>query len=622
MADSSVSNIALVGNPNTGKTSLFNQLTGLNQRVGNYPGITVDKKTGVFKYQNREFSVIDLPGAYNIINPKSEDEKVAREVISGLFQDFIPELIVYTADASSLRRSLILFDQLKLFNPNIIIALNQNDVAQKKGVSVNIDKLSEYVKVPVVKINARTGEGIDDLKKTIASYSLQPISFNPLSLNEYSLIDSLKNIDEALKTIVVQNELITDKITQRIDEVVTHKVFGMLIFIGIMFLVFQSIYSWSEKPMMWIESLFVFGSNKLDLLLPDGTLKDLLLDGIIAGLSGILVFIPQIAFLFFFISILEDSGYMARVTYLFDNILRRFGLNGKSIVPLLSGMACAVPAILGARTISNKKERLITILVTPLISCSARIPVYTLLIALVIPNYKILGIFNLKGLVLLGLYFLGFIAALAFGLIFSKTIKTKEPSYFIIEMPTYQLPRWKNVLITMFEKVKVFVTDAGKIILAISVILWFLASYGPGESTVMEKRPLNESYLSEIGKTIEPAIKPLGYNWKIGIALLSSFAAREVFVGTMATIYNIEDPENISSITQKMKNDVFESGEKVYSAATGVSLMIFYAFAMQCMSTLAITYRETKHIKWPLIQFLYMSALAYCASFIVYQIMR
>ncbi|RMG77122.1 MAG: ferrous iron transporter B, partial [Bacteroidetes bacterium] len=310
MADSSVSNIALVGNPNTGKTSLFNQLTGLNQRVGNYPGITVDKKTGTFKYQNQEFSVIDLPGAYNIINPKSEDEKVAREVISGLFQDFIPELIVYTADASSLRRSLILFDQLKLFNPNIIIALNQNDVAQKKGVSVNIDKLSEYVKVPVVKINARTGEGIDELKKNIASYSLQPISFNPLSLNEYSLIDSLKNIDEALKNIVAQNELITDKITQRIDEVVTHKVFGMLIFVGIMFLVFQSIYSWSEKPMMWIEDLFVFGSNKLDLLLPDGTLKDLLLDGIIAGLSGILVFIPQIAFLFFFISILEDSGYM------------------------------------------------------------------------------------------------------------------------------------------------------------------------------------------------------------------------------------------------------------------------------------------------------------------------
>ncbi len=653
--------IAIAGNPNSGKSSLFNALTGLNQKVGNYPGVTVDKKFGFFSFEPVSGKagwdmamVIDLPGAYGL-HQHSEDEKISTETLINKSGPDFPDLVVYVADASNLKRSLLLCSQIIDLGVPVILGLNMTDVAKKKGIKINSEKLSVLLNIPVVEMNARENTGITALKKTISDIypletSAKPKKFldgtEEKSGNGNETLTRYKKIGGIINECVIKTEINSPDLTKRFDDILTHKIWGFVVFFAILFVIFQSIFSFSEIPMKGIERGFIFLSSWLSENLPQGILKDLFIGGILSGLSGIAIFIPQIALLFFFIGILDDTGYMARVSFIMDRTMRRFGLNGKSLIPLISGVACAVPAIMSARTIENRKERLITILVTPLMTCSARIPVYILLISLVIPDTRVWGIINLQGLILMGLYLLGFVSAIATAFIMQYLIKSRERSYFIMEMPLYKSPRWANIGLMMLDKVKVFVFDAGKIIVAISVILWALASFSPGnkmeeiekkysESIALNPKPsgrfqknmsaekLENSYAAYLGKTIEPVISPLGFDWKIGIALISSFAAREVFVGTMATLYGVGNANNNLSIREKMKQEMNPvTGHPVYSFATCVSLIIFYAFAMQCMSTLAVVYRETKHWKWPLIQLAYMSGLAYLSSLMVYQFLK
>jgi len=684
--------IALAGNPNSGKTTLFNALTGLKQKVGNYPGITVEKKVGKAKFPNEiDTEIIDLPGTYSLF-PKSMDEKVAQQILCNDEEVDYPDVTVVIADATNLRRSIFLLTQVIDLNMNVVLALNMVDIATKKGIIVNVDLLSKELGIQVVAINARKRKGIESLRDAIintidkkphklflsvrklfksliekankirgkendyASFlalckqELGGEVINRCALNQLcktldiiperaqakETVNRYKAIDKIIYQTVKQVKP-TGKyqLTKNIDDVLIHPVFGYVVFLMVLFLLFQAVFSWSAFPMELIDGFFTNLSIWTANALPPGMLNDLLVNGILAGLGGIVIFVPQIAFLFAFIAFLEDTGYMARVSFITDKLLRGVGLNGRSIIPLLSGAACAVPAIMSARTISSWKERLITIMVTPLMSCSARLPVYTLIIGMIIPAEEFMG-FNLQGLVLMAFYLLGFVAAIAVAFVMKFIIKSKERSYYIMEMPSYKIPDWKTVLYTIVEKVKVFLFDAGKIIIAVSIVLWVLSSFAPGNKfeKIEEQwagkvdgemhiaaEKLEASYAGMIGKTIEPAIKPLGFDWKIGISLITSFAAREVFVGTMSTIYSVGD-ENIQSIQERMKNvKNQETGEAFFTPAVGISLMLFYAFAMQCMSTLAIVYRETGHWKWPVIQFIYMGALAYFSSFIAYQLL-
>jgi ferrous iron transport protein B len=696
--------VALVGNPNTGKSTLFNLLTGLNQKIGNFPGVTVDKKTGTYKLPTgQEAQLIDLPGAYSLY-PKSKDEGLVLEVLANTANEIHPDVVVFIADATNLKRNLLLFSQVADLKLPTIIALNMMDLAKRGGVHIQIDKLAQKLGVRVVPISARNAEGIEALKQAIADASslatqTDTIDFseflNPSALQELQAELGLKELYEALllahqyeqigflsakqkayiaawvaanefksqdlqaKETIARynaiNEVLFDSVqtdiqplgesySNRIDRVLTHKIWGLGIFMLILFTIFQSIFSWSTYPMSLIEDAFVWLGNTAHQLLPAGQLTNLVVDGVLSGLSGVLVFIPQIAILFAFIAILEDTGYMARVTFMMDRIMRKVGLNGKSVVPIIGGLACAVPSIMSARNIENWKDRIITIMVTPLVSCSARLPIYTLLISLVVPDYRILGLLNMQGLALMAMYVISLVSAVLVAWVLKFIIKARERGYFIMELPVYRMPRWKNVGYTMYDKVKAFVFEAGKVIVAISIILWVLASYGPGNRfAVIDQQFANPSYTQQfspqqvanlkasarlensyagvLGKSIEPVIKPLGFDWKIGIALITSFAAREVFVGTMATLYSAQgDGSRTESVRDKMaeaRNP--DTGELVFTLPVAFSLMIFYAYAMQCMSTLAVVYRETKSWKWPLIQLVYMTAMAYVASFLVYQ---
>ncbi|WP_345950476.1 ferrous iron transport protein B [Mucilaginibacter sp. PAMB04274] len=697
--------VALVGNPNTGKSTLFNLLTGLNQKIGNFPGVTVDKKTGYLNLPDgRRAEIIDLPGTYSLY-PKSRDESIVFSVLADRVNDQAPDLIVVILDASNLKRNLLLYTQVADLKTPVIVALNMMDVANKDGISIDINGLSAKLGVPVVPISARRNEGIDELKKAISyanTFALQQDSIDVkaiapqlveaigeelnvdipyfalqlahqhehlcfLSVTESGRIEELEQIHnfhsqkaQATETIARYNyinDLLYDTVkvkeaareesaSNRIDKVLTHRVFGFLIFFGILLFIFQAIFAWSAYPMELIETLFIWMQGGIHQLLPAGPLTDLLADGVIAGLSGVLVFIPQIAILFAFIAILEDTGYMARVTFMMDKLMRKVGLNGKSVVPLIGGFACAVPSIMSTRTIENWKDRMITIMVTPLISCSARLPVYTLLIALVVPSRNIWWIFNLQGLALTGMYVLSLVSAIVVAWVMKHILKARERGYFIMELPVYRMPRWNNVLLTMFDRAKTFVLEAGKVIIAVSIILWVLASYGPGNSfEQIEKKykepqygqkmkpsevdhaiaseKLESSYAGHLGRVIEPVIKPLGFDWKIGIAIITSFAAREVFVGTMATIYSVDNADEIQSVKAKMHNARnAETGKPTFTLAVAFSLMMFYAFAMQCASTVAVVYRETKDWRWPAVQFVYMTALAYTASFITYTLLK
>ncbi|WP_342646792.1 ferrous iron transport protein B [Mucilaginibacter sp. CSA2-8R] len=697
--------VALVGNPNTGKSTLFNLLTGLNQKVGNFPGVTVDKKTGYCNLPDgRRAEIIDLPGTYSLY-PKSRDESIVFSVLADKGNQQAPDLVVVILDASNLKRNLLLYTQVADLKIPVIVALNMMDVAKKDGISIKVGSLAAKLGVPVVPISARRNEGIDELKKNISyanKFALQQDSIdvkaiapqlvdaigeelqidNPyfalqlahqhehltfLSEHESQRIEQLEQTysfhsqkAQATETIARYNyinDLLYDTVkvkeaaheentSNRIDRILTHRVFGFLIFFGILIFIFQAIFAWSAYPMDLIEKLFVWMQTGVHQILPAGPLTDLLADGVIAGLSGVLVFIPQIAILFAFIAILEDTGYMARVTFMMDKIMRKVGLNGKSVVPLIGGFACAVPSIMSTRTIENWKDRMITIMVTPLISCSARLPVYTLLIALVVPSRNVWWIFNIQGLALTGMYLLSMVSAVVVAWVMKHILKARERGYFIMELPVYRMPRWNNVLLTMFDRAKTFVLEAGKVIIAVSVILWVLSSYGPGDSfKQIEKKyqqpqygqkmkpteiehavaseKLESSYAGHLGHVIEPAIKPLGFDWKIGIALITSFAAREVFVGTMATIYSVDNADEIQSVKVKMGNARNpETGQPTFTLAVAFSLMMFYAFAMQCASTVAVVYRETKDWRWPAAQFLYMTVLAYGASFITYTLLK
>ncbi len=695
-------NVALIGNPNVGKTSVFNQLTGLNQQVGNYPGITVEKKLGFCKLpHNVKANVLDFPGTYSL-NVSSADENVVIELLLNKKHSLYPDVVLLVAEVENLKRNLLLFTQIKDLEIPTILVINMIDRMDKKGISLDIPFLETQLKTKIALVSSRKGLGFDELKNRITAYktlpsepclnasSIDEVYFNNLrktfpnqSLYKLWLVitqdvnfvdlnrktienNSFTKTDSELKRLqqketIKRYQFINDtlKIGQKIDSsiatdfrskldrILTHKVWGYLIFFVILFGIFQSIFEWSKIPMDFIDRTFATFSTLANENLPPGAFTNLVAQGIIPGIGGILIFIPQITFLFLFISVLEESGYMSRVVFLMDKIMRRFGLSGKSVVPLISGTACAIPAIMATRNIENWKERLITILVTPFTTCSARLPVYAIIIGLVIPDKFIFGFLNLQGLTLMFLYLIGFGMAIFSAYILNKVLKLKCKTFFVVEMPNYKLPMFKNVAINVIEKTKAFVFGAGKIILAISVVLWFLASNSPSQKfndsqaiillktenqnlsklelkNKVASYKLEHSYIGIMGKVIEPVISPLGYDWKIGVAIISSFAAREVFVGTLATIYSVGgSSNNDDTIKNKMRAEINpETGEKIFNFASGISLLLFYAFAMQCASTLAITKKETNSWKWPLGQLVFMSSFAYIVALIAYQILK
>jgi ferrous iron transport protein B len=698
--------IALVGNPNSGKTSLFNSLTGMNQKVGNFPGVTVEKKTGsTFLSADSKAEVIDLPGSYSLY-PRKMDEWVSYKIMLHQDQEIRADVVVAVADASNLKRNLLFCTQIIDLKIPVVVALTMMDIAARKGIKIDIPELERELGVPVVAVNPRKQKGIPQLKKAIEqttqqlyqspvrdfidnkalapvavdavrhrfpelsnyaaihylinheSFKLDPDDqdlvetielnnkFNPTKTQAEEILQRYTRIRQIMQTSVSEPDPLQQSLfTEKLDDVLLHRRWGYLILLVVLFLLFQSVFFLAAFPMDWIDSGITALSQSLSTSLPDNWFTDLLINGVIAGLGGIIIFVPQIMILFGLITLLEDTGYMARISFMTDRLMRSVGLNGKSVMPMISGFACAVPAIMSARNIENRKERLLTILITPLMSCSARLPVYTILIGLVIPKLYLFGFISMQGIVMMGLYLLGLVMALIVSYVAKWLIKINEKSYFILELPTYRSPRWNNVVQTMVSKAKIFVRDAGKVIMVISLILWALSSFGPenrmnnvnrhyaelrsrpgADSAEIDKQhasaKLENSYAGIMGKSIEPAITPLGYDWKIGIALITSFAAREVFVGTMATLYSVGDEENELKLTEKMGAAVRPDGTPVFNLASGISLMIFYVLAMQCMSTLAVVKRETRSWKWPIIQFVYMTVLAYVMSLVAYQLLK
>ena len=692
-------NVALIGNPNTGKTSVFNAITGLNQKVGNYPGITVEKKQGICRLdRTTKAHVIDLPGTYSL-NASSMDESVVIELLLNKNDKDYPDVAVVISDIENLKRNLLLFTQIKDLEIPTLLVINMSDRMKSKGISLNIPLLEEKLKTKIALISTREKKGIELLKAYLLDYRslskekctdirlideayfgnlekvfpdqslyklwlviTQDVNFAKLDRNKVEdasayktrSISDLKRlqqketikryqyINQSLKeTYIIDQSKATDY-RSRLDRILIHRFWGYIIFFMILLTIFQVIFDWSSIPMEFIDKSFSALSEYTKSNLPPGLFTNLLAEGIISGLGGIVIFIPQIAFLFIFIAVLEETGYMSRVVFLMDRGLRKYGLSGKSVIPLISGTACAIPAVMATRNIENWKERLITILVTPFTTCSARLPVYLILISLVIPEGSFLGM-GYQGLTLMGLYLLGFVMALLSAAILNKILKIQSRTFFVIEMPNYKIPLLKNVLITVFEKTKSFVVEAGRIILAISILLWFMASFGPGDNftqaeeivknqkgselltpleleTEIASYKLEHSFIGILGKSIEPAIDPLGFDWKIGIALISSFAAREVFVGTLATIYSVGNTQE-ETLINRMKSERRPNGELLFDLPTGVSLMLFYAFALQCMSTLAIVKKETNSWKWPMIQLFSMTLIAYLSALIVYQIL-
>ena len=693
-------NVALIGNPNTGKTSVFNALTGLNQKVGNYPGITVEKKQGSSRLDRvTKARILDLPGTYSL-NASSMDESVVVELLLNKNNPDFPDVVVVVTDVENLKRNLLLFTQIKDLEIPTVLVINMSDQMQRKGIKIDLEKLEEKLNTKVVLVSTRQNMGVDQLKQILVDYRsipstpildpttidqdyfeslgkafpnqslyklwlviTQDVNFTKLErqkvpdtaqfktqpqsylkkLQQRETIKRYQTINQILKETYRVNRVEATDLRSKLDNLLIHKFWGYVVFFLILLTIFQVIFDWSSVPMDFIDSSFARLSEWTKAQMPAGILTDLIAEGVISGLGGIVIFIPQIAFLFLFISILEETGYMSRVVFLMDRSLRKFGLSGKSVVPLISGTACAIPAVMATRNIENWKERLITILVVPFTTCSARLPVYMILISLVIPNERLLGI-SYQGLTLMGLYLIGFLMAIVSASILNRALQSPNKSYFVVEMPNYKLPLLKNVAFTVWEKTRSFVVEAGKIILAISILLWFMASFGPGKKFSNAKQivahqysnqvlsdselenkiasfRLENSYIGILGKTIEPMILPLGYDWKIGIALISSFAAREVFVGTLATIYSVGNDAQ-ETIKTRMAGEIRKDGTRLFNLPTGISLMLFYAFAMQCMSTLAIVKKETNSWKWPSIQLFSMTIIAYIVSLLSYQLLK
>ena len=693
-------NVSLIGNPNTGKTSVFNLLTGLNQQVGNYPGITVERKAGICKLPNNiKGNILDLPGTYSL-NASSLDENVVIDVLMNRNDSDFPDVAVVVTDVENLKRNLLLFTQIKDLDIPTILVINMADRMKGRGITIDIPALEAKLNTKIVLMSSRKNQGIEELKNAIIDYKKlstkpclnafeidlkyfenlqkafpsqplyklwlvvsQNVNFENIERKTISDVSEslLKNdsdlkklqhketikryqfINNTLKETLNIDEASAKGLRASLDRILVHKFWGYVIFFAILLFLFQAIYDWTGYPMDLIDNAFAWLSDYSRSTLPPGVFTDLLAEGIIPGLGGVVIFIPQIAFLFFFISILEESGYMSRVVFLMDRIMRRFGLSGKSVVPLISGTACAIPAVMATRNIESWKQRLITILVVPFTTCSARLPVYLIIISLIIPNERVAWVFGYQSLTLMLLYLIGFGAALLSSALLNKYLKTSSKNFFVVEMPNYKMPLLKNVFITVLEKTKAFIAGAGKIILAISIILWVLASYGPGEkfsnaegiiteqninldNDVLESKissyRLEHSYIGYMGKAIEPIVTPLGYDWKIGIAIISSFAAREVFVGTLATIYSVGSEEE-ETIKNKMAAEINPAtGGKLFNLASGMSLLLFYAFAMQCASTVAIVKKETNGLRWPIAQFVFMSGLAYITALIAYQFLK
>ncbi len=689
--------IAILGNPNCGKTALFNRLTGLHHKVGNYPGVTVEKKAGYLK--GHKIIVEDFPGTYSL-SAKSIDEKIVEDMVqSWRDPEKRPLAAVVIIDATNIQRNIYLALQILDWNVPTIIVLNMIDEARKKGIKINNKlikrKLEAYA---VISTSAKTGEGVDKLIETIASIPedyqtpvskprvfeveryLEPL--RPLhnflkqyekDLNHNALIESLrllneKNfikyiiprlpdeeisrlkkilkevkedfnrrnipyqaleqasrfafIDTHLKKAVQEQKIEVQSNSEKVDKIITHRIFGPIILIGVLAFIFNAIFSWAQAPMEWISHVMAWLTQVAQYNLPESTLKSLIIDGIIGGVGSVLVFFPQIILLVLFLSILEDSGYMSRMAFMLDKMLNKIGLHGRSVLPLLSGFACAIPAIMSARTIDSWRDRLVTIMIIPLMSCSARLPIYTLLIAAFIPHRTILGVLSLQSLVLMGIYFLGMFTAIIVALIFKKVFKRKTISTMLMELPPYRMPLLRSLWWQLYERGKLFLTNAGSIILAVSIILWFLATFPRPQNfdQMTKQQKIEQSYAGKLGHAIEPLIRPLGFDWKIGIGLITSFAAREVIVSTLSTLYNLEDDSVNHSLIDAMKRDKGPDGKPVFTLLTAISLMVFFAYAAQCMATFAIVHRETNSWRWPFLMVAYMTVLAYLGSLFVYQV--
>ncbi|NML58279.1 ferrous iron transport protein B [Chryseobacterium cheonjiense] len=669
--------ILLVGNPNVGKSTVFNALCNKKQKTGNYAGVTVASHSGFYTYKNEEVEVVDLPGSYSIY-PSSEDEAIFSKFVMDNQKDYAG--VIYILEALSLKRGLLLFQQIQDLGIPMILVVNQIDQAERRGISIDIDKFSEALGIKIIRTNAKEQIGIEELKEAVLQNKFLETSVQTFEVpsehkdfihkvalhkgidNEYktwltlslgtdlgkinSVVEQInepdskslvpkrlqvqetvrryQKIDGILSNVISKKPQFKELLTEKLDKILVHKFWGYVVFMMILLIIFQSVFFLAEYPMNWIDDFFSWLSAFTGEHLPEGPLNSLISNGIVPGIGGIVIFAPQIGILLYFLYLLEDSGYMARVVFLMDRLLRPFGLNGKSIVPLVSGTACAIPAVISTRNIENLKERLLTILVTPFMTCSARLPVYSIIIGLIISDGTFLGI-KYRALVLMGMYLLGFVVALFSAAVLNRFIKNKGKTYLVMDLPTYKKPLFGYDLKMVLGKVWDFITGAGKIIFIVSIIIWFLSYFGPKQKPdqfVATNVELDHSYLAKMGKGIEPVIAPLGYDWKMGVGILTSFVAREVFVGTMSTLYSLEDDAPEVKVIDKMRRDVKPNGEKVFSFATGVSVLLFYAFAMQCVSTLAVVYRETKSWKWTALQVVMMTGLAYFVSMFAYQILK
>nr|WP_314494580.1 ferrous iron transport protein B [uncultured Chryseobacterium sp.] len=677
MQEKNKKQVLLVGNPNVGKSTVFNALCNTKQKTGNYAGVTVSSHSGSYTYKNEEVEIIDLPGSYSIY-PSSEDEAIFSKFLLEGQKDFAG--VIYILEALSLKRGLLLFQQIQDLGVPMILVVNQMDQAERRGINIDIKKFSEALNIKIIQTNAKEQLGIeaiqeavlnndfketedpsfeipsghkDFLKKVSGHHQFENLykawmslslatdvnalnsatdlisdpeakSLVPKRLQVQEVVRRYQNIDKILSDVISKKPQFKELLTEKLDKVLVHPFWGYIVFLMILLIIFQSVFFIAEYPMNWIDEFFAWLSAFSGEHLPEGPINSLISNGIVPGLGGIIIFAPQIGILLYFLYLLEDSGYMARVIFLMDRFLRPFGLNGKSIVPLVSGTACAIPAVISTRNIENFRERLLTILVTPFMTCSARLPVYSIIIGLIISDKTIFGI-QYKALVLLGMYLLGFFVALLSAAILKGFIKNKGKTYLVMDLPTYKKPLFGYDLKMVLGKVWDFITGAGKIIFIVSIIIWFLSYFGPKQSPdqiVATDVKLDHSYLAKMGKAIEPAIAPLGYDWKMGVGILTSFVAREVFVGTMSTLYSLDDDAPEGKVIDKMRQDVKPNGEKVFSFATGISILLFYAFAMQCISTVAVVYRETKSWKWTGFQMVMMTGLAYFVSMIVYQILK
>lgn len=661
MQENNKKQILLVGNPNVGKSTVFNALSNKKQKTGNYAGVTVSSHSGNYSYKNEEVEIVDLPGSYSIY-PSSEDEAIFSEFLIDGQKKYSG--VVYILEALSIKRGLLLFQQIQDLGIPMILVLNQIDQAERRGIHIDVEKLSQALNIKIIQTNAKEQIGIEAIKEAVftndfvtsekPSFEIPAEHKNLLdknSENEYQswinftlgknsdsesknivpkrlqvqeTVRRYQNVDKILADVITKKAQFKELLTEKLDKILVHKFWGYVVFLFILLIIFQCVYFLAEYPMNWIDEAFAWLSTFAGEHLPEGPINSLVSQGIVPGLGGIIIFAPQIGILLYFLYLLEDSGYMARVVFLMDRILRPFGLNGKSIVPLVSGTACAIPAVISTRNIENLKERLLTILVTPFMTCSARLPVYSIIIGLIISDATIFGI-QYKALVLLGMYLLGFFVALLSAAILKNFIKEDGKTYLVMDLPTYKKPLFGYDFKLVLGKVWDFITGAGKIIFIVSIIIWVLSYFGPKQTPdefVASDVHLDHSYLAKMGKAIEPAIAPLGYDWKMGVGILTSFVAREVFVGTMSTLYSLDDDAPEGKVIDKMRHDIKPNGEKVFNFATGVSVLLFYAFAMQCVSTLAVVYRETKSWKWTGFQVAMMTGLAYFVSLIAYQILK